>query len=51
MNRCYAGLRKAKGQQAARTAFVDHFKKHLSISYMCRYDVPMEREWRTVNEK
>jgi hypothetical protein len=45
LNRAYERLRKAKGQRTARTAFAEHFKRQLTIGYMCRYDVPMERDW------
>jgi hypothetical protein len=48
VNRCHADVLKLKDHQAARQAFVDHFRGHLRISFMCRYDLPLGRDWRVV---
>lgn len=46
LNRAYERLRKVKGHQPARKAFIEHFKQYLSIGYSCKYAAPMERDWR-----
>jgi hypothetical protein len=50
LDRAYERLRKAKGERPARSAFVEHFKRQLTIGYVCRYDSPMERDWRVAGK-
>ena len=50
LNRAYERLRKVKGHQPARKAFVEHFKQYLSIGYSCKYAAPMERDWRVLGK-
>ena len=50
LDRAYERLREAKGERPARSAFVEHFKRHVSLGYECRYDPAMERDWRVAGK-